>query len=141
MYTANTMSSAIETLGLSLPYSSCTPATSDEKTDECLRIGAVMEQLLRLDLKPLDIVTRAALENAIAVVIALGGSTNAVLHLLAIAQTAGIAFTIDDFQVVSDRTPYLADLKPSGRFVMEDLHEAGGVPAVQKLLLQHDLID
>lgn len=141
MYTANTMSSAIETLGLSLPYSSCTPATSDEKTEECLRTGAVMEQLLRLDLKPLDIVTRAALENAIAVVIALGGSTNAVLHLLAIAQTAGIPFTIDDFQAVSDRTPYLADLKPSGRFVMEDLHEAGGVPAVQKLLLQHGLID
>ncbi|MCH8487974.1 MAG: dihydroxy-acid dehydratase [Candidatus Cyclonatronum sp.] len=141
MYTANTMSAAIETLGLSLPYSSCTPATSDEKTAECGRIGAVMRLLLEQDLKPLDIVSRAALENAVAVVIALGGSTNAVLHLLAIARTAGIPFSIDDFQKVSDRTPYLADLKPSGQFLMEDLHDAGGVPAVQKLLLEHGLLD
>ncbi len=141
MYTANTMSSAIETLGLSLPYSSCTPAQSDEKTEECKKAGHTIRNLLESDLKPLDIVTRSSIENAVAVVIALGGSTNAVLHILAIAQTAGIEFTIDDFQHVSDRTPYIADLKPSGKYVMEDLHEAGGVPGVQKLLLEHGFLD
>ena len=140
MYTANTMSSAIESMGLSLPYSSCTPATSDDKLEECTRVGKAILHLLEKDIKPLDILTRPALENAIAVVIALGGSTNAVLHLLAIAKTAGLDFSIDDFQEVSDRTPYLADLKPSGSYVMEDLHDVGGVPAVQKLLLEHDLL-
>jgi len=141
MYTANTMSSAIETLGLSVPYSSCTPAASEEKIQECLGMGSVIKNLLEKDIKPKDIVTRTSLENAIAVVIALGGSTNAVLHLLAIARTAGIEYSIDDFQKVSDRTPYLADLKPSGKYLMEDLHEYGGVPGVQKLLLKHGLID
>jgi len=141
MYTANTMSSAIETLGLSVPYSSCTPAASDEKIRECLKMGEVIKNLLEKDIKPKDIVTRTSLENAIAVVIALGGSTNAVLHLLAIAKTAGIDYSIDDFQRVSDRTPYIADLKPSGKFLMEDLHDQGGVPGVQKLLLEHGLID
>lgn len=141
MYTANTMSSAIETLGLSVPYSSCTPAASDEKMTECMKVGAVVRNLMEKDIKPKDIVTRTSIENAVAVVIALGGSTNAVLHLLAIAKTAGISFSIDDFQDVSDRTPYIADLKPSGQLVMEDLHEQGGVPGVQKLLLEHGLIE
>ncbi len=141
MYTANTMSSAIETLGLSLPYSSCAPAQSEKKQEECKQLGNEIRNLLENDIKPLDIVTRASIENAVAMVIALGGSTNAVLHILAIAKTAGISFSIDDFQKVSDRTPYIADLKPSGKYVMEDLHKVGGVPGVQKLLLEHGYLD
>lgn len=141
MYTANTMASAIESMGLSLPYSSCTPATSEEKQDECRRAGKVMHHLLEHNICPKDILTRSALENAITVVVALGGSTNAVLHLLAIAKTAGIDFNIDDFQEVSQHTPYLADLKPSGSYVMEDLHDVGGVPGVQKLLLREGYLD
>lgn len=141
MYTANTMASAVESMGLSLPYSSCTPATSDDKLEECERAGAALRILLERDIKPKDILTREALINAITVIVALGGSTNAVLHLLAIAQTAGLDFTIDDFQEVSHRTPFLADLKPSGKYVMEDLHDVGGVPAVQKLLLENGFLD
>lgn len=140
MYTANTMSSAIETLGLSLPYSSSTPATSDDKLQECRHAGQALLKLLEQDIKPKDILTRQSFENAVAVVTALGGSTNAVLHLLAMAHTTEIPLTIDDFQEISQRTPFLADLKPSGQYVMEDLNQVGGVPGVQKLLLQHGLI-
>jgi len=140
MYTANTMASAIETLGLSLPYSSSTPAVDDGKAKECRSAGDAMRTLLEKDLKPLDIITRDALENAITLVMALGGSTNAVLHLLAIANAAGVDLKIDDFQTIADRTPFLCDLKPSGQFVMEDLHEVGGTPAVQKLLLEKGLL-
>ncbi|MEX2600407.1 MAG: dihydroxy-acid dehydratase [Balneolaceae bacterium] len=136
MYTANTMASAIETMGMSLPYSSSIPATHAEKKRECERAGAAIRLLLERDIKPRDIITRKAMENAVTITIALGGSTNAVIHLLAIAKAAGVPFTIDDFQEVSDRTPYLADLKPSGKYVMEDLYNVGGVPAVQKLLLE-----
>jgi dihydroxy-acid dehydratase len=140
MYTANTMASAIETLGMSLPNSSSYPATSDEKQVECLQIGAAMLHLLEHDIKPLDIMTRKAFENAITIVMALGGSTNAVLHMMAMAKTAGVPLTIDDFQEISERAPYLADLKPSGKYVMEDLWEVGGVPGVQKLLLREGLL-
>ncbi|GIV78458.1 MAG: dihydroxy-acid dehydratase [Litorilinea sp.] len=140
MYTANTMASAIETLGLSLPYSSSIPATAQEKIEECHRVGPALLHLLEEDIKPKDILTRKAFENAITVVIALGGSTNAVLHLLAMAHAADVPLTIDDFQAISDRTPLLADLKPSGRYVMEDLYEVGGVPAVQRLLLKEGLL-
>ena len=135
MYTANTMASAIETLGMSLPYSSSIPATHDEKVKECERAGKAIRLLLEEDIKPKDIITKKSLENAVAMIIALGGSTNAVMHMLAIAHAADVSFTIDDFQEVSDRTPFLADLKPSGKYVMEDLYNVGGVPAVQKLLL------
>ena len=141
MYTANTMASAIEALGMSLPYSSSTPAVDPQKLDECLQAGAAIKNLLELDLKPRDIMTRAAFENAMVVVTALGGSTNAVLHLIAMARSVDVALDIDDFQAVSDRTPYLADLKPSGRYVMEDLHKVGGVPAVMKFLLENGMID
>jgi dihydroxy-acid dehydratase len=141
MYTANTMASAIEALGMSLPYSASTPAEDPEKLDECLRTGAAMQTLLALDLKPRDIMTRAAFENAMVVVTVLGGSTNAVLHLLAIARSVGIPLQLADFQAVSDRTPLLADFKPSGKYVMEDLHQVGGVPAVMKLLLEAGMID
>jgi len=140
MYTANTMASAIESLGMSLPYSSSYPATSEGKQQECAEAGAAIRTLLELDLKPRDIMTRKAFENAITVAVALGGSTNAVLHLLAIARSAEIPLTIDDFQEVSNRTPLLADLKPSGKYVMEDLDAVGGVPAVQKLLLREGLL-
>jgi dihydroxy-acid dehydratase len=136
MYTANTMASAIEALGMALPYSASIPATDPGKAEECRRAGAAVRRLLELDLKPRDIMTRKAFENAIAVVSALGGSTNAVLHLIAMARAAGVPLGIDDFQAVSDRVPLLADLKPSGRFVMEDLHRVGGTPAVMKLLLE-----
>jgi dihydroxy-acid dehydratase len=136
MYTANTMASAIETLGMSLPFSSSIPATHDEKIKECEKAGAAIRILLEKDIKPKDIITKDSLENAVAMIIALGGSTNAVMHMLAIAHAAGVNFTIDDFQAVSDRTPFLADLKPSGKYVMEDLYNVGGVPAVQKLLLK-----
>jgi dihydroxy-acid dehydratase len=140
MYTANTMASAIETLGLSLPFSSSIPATHDEKRKECERVGKAIRVLLEKDIKPKDIITKDSLENAVAMIIALGGSTNAVMHMLAIAHAAGVSFTIDDFQEVSDRTPFLADLKPSGKYVMEDLYNVGGVPAVQKLLLEEGLL-
>ncbi len=140
MYTANTMASAIETIGLSLPYSSSIPATSDDKREECERVGAAMKRLLEKEITPDKILTRKSFENAITVVIALGGSTNAVLHLLAMAHAAGVELTIDDFQRISDKTPFLADLKPSGKFVMEDLYDVGGVPAVQKLLLKEGFL-
>jgi len=141
MYTANTMASAIETLGMSLPYSSSTPAEDPAKLEECIRAGAAIRNLLELDLKPRDIMTRAAFENAMVVTMALGGSTNAVLHLIAIARAVGVDLTIDDFQKVSDRIPFIADLKPSGRYVMEDLQKVGGTPAVLKYLLQKGLLD
>ena len=141
MYTANTMASAIEALGMSLPYSSSTPATDPAKLDECLRAGAAIRTLLERDIKPTDIMTRSAFENAMVITMALGGSTNAVLHLIAMARSVDVDLTIDDFQAVSDRIPFLADLKPSGRYVMEDLHQVGGTPAVLKLLLEHDALD
>ena len=140
MYTANTMASAIEALGMSLPFSSCTPAEDSEKAHECYRSGDAILALLEQDIKPRDIMTRAAFENAIVTLTVLGGSTNAVLHLLAIAHAADVPLCLDDFQKVSDRTPYLADLKPSGRYVMEDLHKVGGVPGVMKYLLEHGLL-
>jgi dihydroxy-acid dehydratase len=141
MYTANTMAAAIEALGMSLPYSASTPAVDPGKLEECYRAGAAIRNLLEKDIKPRDIMTRAAFDNAMVVVTVLGGSTNAVLHLIAMAQAVGVKLTIDDFQRVSDRTPYLADLKPSGRYVMEDLHRIGGTPAVMKYLLEHDLLN
>jgi dihydroxy-acid dehydratase len=141
MYTANTLASAIETMGLSLPYSSSIPATHKMKAAECRKAGEAIHHLLEKDIKPRDLITRRSLENAVTVTIALGGSTNAVMHLLAIARSAEVPFTIDDFQEVSSRTPYLADLKPSGKYVMEDLFNAGGVPAVQRLLLQEGFLD
>ena len=140
MYTANTMASAIEAMGMSLPYSSSTPAVDPQKLDECYRAGAAIRNLLENDIKPRDIMTRDAFENAMVTVIALGGSTNAVLHLLAMARAVDVPLTIDDFQHISDRVPFLADLKPSGRYVMEDLHQVGGTPAVMKYLLEHGLI-
>ncbi len=141
MYTANTMGAAIEALGMSLPYSSSYPAESQEKMDECVAAAAAIRKLLETDIKPRDIMTRAAFENAIVLTMALGGSTNAVLHLIAMARSVDVALTIDDFQTISDRVPFLADLKPSGRFVMEDVHEIGGVPAVMKLLLENGLLN
>lgn len=141
MYTANTMAAAIEAMGMSLPYSSSTPALDARKLAECFNAGAAIKNLLEKDLKPRDIMTREAFENAMVLVTALGGSTNAVLHLLAMARAVDIALTIDDFQAVSNRIPYLADLKPSGQYVMEDLHLAGGIPAVMKLLLENGLIN
>ncbi len=140
MYTANTMASAIEALGMSLPYSSSTPAEDPGKLDECLRAGAAIRVLLERDIKPRDIMTRKAFENAITVVCALGGSTNAVLHLIAMARSVDVPLTIDDFQAISNRTPLLADFKPSGPYVMEDLHGVGGLPAVCKLLLGAGLL-
>ena len=141
MYTANTMASAIEMLGMSLPYSSSTPAEDPLKLDECVRSGAAIRNLLEKDIKPRDIMTRAAFENAMVLVTVLGGSTNAVLHLIAMARAVGVSLTIDDFQAVSNRTPMLADFKPSGKYVMEDLQAAGGVPAVMKMLLDAGRID
>jgi dihydroxy-acid dehydratase len=141
MYTANTMASAIEALGMALPASASIPAEDDGKYAECLRAGAAIRGLLERDLKPRDIMTRAAFENAMVVVTALGGSTNAVLHLIAIARTAGVALGLDDFQRVSARVPLLADLKPSGRYLMADVHRIGGTPAVMKYLLERDLLD
>ncbi|MBA3974603.1 MAG: dihydroxy-acid dehydratase [Candidatus Solibacter sp.] len=141
MYTANTMASAIETLGMALPYSSSTPAEDQLKLDECFRSGAAIRRLLEMDLKPRDIMTREAFENAMVIVSVLGGSTNAVLHLIAMARACGVALTIDDFQKVSDRVPLLADFKPSGKYVMEDLQEIGGLPAVQKMLLAEGLLN
>ena len=141
MYTANTMSSSIEALGLSLPYSSSNPATSQEKKRECINSAKAIKNLLRLDLKPKDIVTKKSIENAVAVVMALGGSTNAVIHYLAIAKAFDIDFALDDFQRISDNTPLIADLKPSGRYLMEDVFESGGTPAIMKILLEEKLID
>lgn len=141
MYTANTMASAIEAMGMSLPYSSCAPAESAKKVAECKEVGGFIRNLLEKDIKPSDIMTKAAFENAMVLIMALGGSTNAVIHLLAMAKTVDVPLTIDDFQRVSDKTPFIADLKPSGQYVMEDLHEVGGTPAVLKYLLEQGLID
>jgi len=141
MYTANTMASAIEALGMSLPYSSSTPAVEPGKLDECLRAGAAIRTLLEKDIKPRDIMTRQAFENAMVIVMALGGSTNAVLHLIAMARSVDIELTIDDFQKVSDQVPFLADIKPSGQYVMEDIHIVGGIPAVMKYLLEKGLLN
>jgi len=141
MYTANTMAAAIEAMGMSLPYSSSTPAVDPGKLEECVRAGAVIRTLLERDIKPRDIMTRAAFENAMVIVMALGGSTNAVLHLIAMARAVGVALTLDDFQKVSNRVPFLADLKPSGQYVMEDLHKVGGTPAVMKYLLEKGFLD
>lgn len=141
MYTANTMASAIEALGMSLPYSSSTPAESAEKQDECLRSAAAIRLLLERDIKPRDIMTRAAFENAMVIVMALGGSTNAVLHLLAMAKAVDVSLSLDDFQTVSDRVPFLADLKPSGAFVMEDMQGIGGTPGLMNYLWEHGLIN
>lgn len=141
MYTANTIASAIEAMGMSLPYSSSNPAVSEEKRKECLQTGEAMRHLLKHDIKPRDIMTAKAFENAITMIMALGGSTNAVLHLLAIARSVNVHLTLDDFQRISDKTPYLADLKPSGKYLMEDLHMAGGIPAVMKYLLKEGFLD
>ncbi len=141
MYTANTMSSAIEALGMSLPFSSSTPAEDDGKLEECRRAGAAVRLLLERDIRPRDIMTSQAFRNAMVVVMALGGSTNAVLHLIAMAHSADVELTIDAFQEVSDAVPYLADLKPSGRYVMQDLHKIGGIPVVMKYLLQKGFLD
>ncbi len=141
MYTANTMASAIEAMGFCLPNNSSTPATSNEKFADIHRIGSSIKNLIENDIKPSDIITRKSLENAMTLVTVLGGSTNAVLHLLAIAHTANIPFTLDDFQEISNKTPYLADLKPSGKHLMEDLHQVGGTAAVLKYLLENNLID
>lgn len=140
MYTANTMAAAIEAMGMSLPYSSSNPAISKEKRQECLDAGKYIRLLLEKDIKPRDIMTRKAFENAITIVIALGGSTNAVLHLLAMARTVEVELTIDDIQMFSDKTPLLADFKPSGKYLMEDLHNRGGVPAVMKYLLKKGML-
>ncbi|MFZ4779065.1 MAG: dihydroxy-acid dehydratase, partial [Terrimicrobiaceae bacterium] len=136
----NTMASAIEAMGMTMPYSSSTPATDPKKLEECIQAGRVIYSLLEKDIKPRDIITRKSLENAMVLTMALGGSTNAVLHLIAIARALGILLTIDDFQEVSDRIPFLADLKPSGKYVMEDLHNVGGVPSVLKYLLEKEMI-
>jgi len=141
MYTANTMATAIEAMGMSLPFSSSTPADDAEKLRECHRAGAAMRLLLERDIKPRDIMTRAAFENAMVMIMATGGSTNAVLHLIAMARAVDVELTLDDFQAVSDRIPFLADLKPSGRYVMEDLHKVGGIPALMKYLLREGLLD
>jgi dihydroxy-acid dehydratase len=141
MYTANTMASAIEALGMSLPYSSSVPAVDAGKLEECLQAGHAIRYLLEKDIKPRDIMTREAFENALVMVMALGGSTNAVLHLIAMARSVDVPLTIDDFQRASDRVPLLADLKPSGKYVMEDLHNVGGTPAVMKYLLERGFIN
>jgi len=141
MYTANTMASAIEALGMSLPYSSSIPAEEPGKLEECFRAGTAIRNLLEKDIKPRDIMTREAFENAMVIVMALGGSTNAVLHLIAMARAVDVDLTIDDFQTVSERVPFLADLKPSGQYVMEDVHHIGGTPAVMKYLLEKGLLN
>src|ERR1700733_1030629 len=141
IYTANTMAAAIEALGMSLPYSSSNPAISDEKNAECLAAGKAIKILLERDIKPSDIMTREAFENAIVVIMVLGGSTNAVLHLIAMAKSVDVKLTQDDFQAISNRIPVLADMKPSGKYMMEDLHKIGGVPAVMKYLLKLGWLD
>lgn len=140
MYTANTMASAIEALGMSLPYSSSNPALSEEKRQECLAAGKAIRLLMEKDIKPKDIMTRKAFENAIIVIMVLGGSTNAVLHLIAMAKSVDVPLTQDDFQAISDRIPVLADFKPSGKYLMQDLHQHGGIPAVMKYLLKKGLL-
>ncbi|MCB1809077.1 MAG: dihydroxy-acid dehydratase, partial [Candidatus Competibacteraceae bacterium] len=140
MYTANTMASAIEAMGMSLPYSSSTPATDPAKIEECMQAGQAMRHLLEHNITPRDIMTRKAFENAMTMVMALGGSTNAVLHLLAIARSVDVPLSIDDFHAFSEKVPYIADLKPSGKYVMEDLHMVGGTPAVMKYLLEKGLL-
>ena len=140
MYTANTMASSIEALGMSLPYSSSNPAVDVAKTNDAVAAGKALRFLLENDIKPIDIVTKKSLENALRLITVLGGSTNAVLHYLAIAKAAEIDLTIDDFQKISDKTPFLADLKPSGKFLMEDLHRVGGVPAVMKYMLEQGML-
>ena len=140
MYTANTMATAIEAMGMSLPYNSSIPANHVDKAADCKRTGEYLLNLLKKDIKPSDILTRKAFENAMVTITALGGSTNAVLHLLAMSHAAGLDITIDDFQRISDKTPFIADLKPSGKYVMEDLYLVGGVPAVMKELLRHGLL-
>ncbi|KAI9175379.1 dihydroxy-acid dehydratase ilv3 [Blastocladiella emersonii ATCC 22665] len=141
MYTANTMASAIEAMGMTLPYSSSTPAMDPAKVDECHRAGLAVRHLLERDIKPRDIMTRAAFRNAMVTIMALGGSTNAVLHLLAMARAVGVDLSLNDFQTVSDAVPFLADLKPSGKYVMADLHAVGGTPAVLKYLVEQGLVD
>jgi len=140
MYTANTMASAIEALGMSLPYSSSNPALSPEKKQECVDAGKAMLHLLEKDIKPSDIMTRKAFENAITIIMVLGGSTNAVLHIIAMGKSVGVDVTQDDFQTISDRVPVLADFKPSGKYLMQDLHQYGGVPAVMKYLIKVGLL-
>ncbi len=140
MYTANTMASAIEALGMSLPYSSSNPALSEEKKEECLSAGKAIKLLMEKDIKPSDIMTREAFENAITVIMVLGGSTNAVLHMIAMAKSVGVNLSQDDFQTISDRIPVLADFKPSGKYLMQDLHHHGGTPAVMKYLLEQGLL-
>jgi dihydroxy-acid dehydratase len=140
MYTANTMSSAIEALGLALPGNASNPAVSQAKLDECGRIGAAIKNLLIKDIKPRDIVNRFSFENAFTLLTVLGGSTNAVMHLIAMAKAFGVEWTIDDCQRISDKTPFLADLKPSGKFVMQDLHDVGGIPAVMRFLLENNML-
>ena len=140
MYTANTMASAIEALGMSLPNSSSNPALSEDKQKECAAIGEAIKLLLEKDIKPGDIMTRRAFENAITVIMVLGGSTNAVLHLIAMAKSVGVPLTQDDFQMISNKVPVLADFKPSGKYLMEDLYQHGGVPAVMKYLLSKGLL-
>lgn len=140
MYTANTMASAIEALGMAMPYNSSNPATGGEKQQDCIVSGKALRYLLENDIKPSDIISRQSLENAVRLLTLMGGSTNAVLHFLAIAKAAEIDFDLDDFQKISDTTPFLADLKPSGKFLMEDVHRVGGVPAVMKFMLEHDML-
>ncbi|KAJ1618695.1 dihydroxy-acid dehydratase, partial [Pavlovales sp. CCMP2436] len=140
MYTANTMACAIEAMGMSLPYSSSNPANSDEKMDECFAAGAAIKNLLIKDIKPSDIMTKPAFKNAIVTVMALGGSTNAVLHLIAMARCVGVDLSLEDFQAISDKVPFIADLKPSGKYVMEDVHKIGGTPAVMKYFLEGGLL-
>jgi dihydroxy-acid dehydratase len=140
MYTANTMAAAIEALGMSLPYSSSNPALSEEKKNECINAGKAIQLLLEKDIKPRDIMTRKAFENAVTLVMVLGGSTNAVLHLIAMAKSVDVKLTQDDFQRISDKIPMLADFKPSGKYLMQDLHEHGGIPAVMKYLLKQNLL-
>jgi len=140
MYTANTMASAIEALGMSLPFSSSIPANDLNRESLSKEVGKSIEKLIVRDIKPLDIISKKSIENAISVVIALGGSTNAVLHFLAIARSANIEFNLDDFQKISDKTPYIANLKPSGKYLMEDLHEIGGIPVILKYMLDAGLL-
>ncbi len=140
MYTANTMATAIEAMGMTLPYSSSLPALDPGKMDECRRAGAAIRLCMEKDIKPRDVMTREAFENAMTIIMAVGGSTNAVLHLIAMARSVNVPLTIDDFQRTSDRVPYLADLRPSGKYVQEDLHKVGGTPAVMKLLLDEKLL-
>lgn len=140
MYTANTMASAIEALGMALPYNSSNPAVGTEKKQDCINSGKALRHLLEADIKPSDIITRKSFENAIRLITILGGSTNAVLHFLAIAKAANVDFGLDDFQKVSDTTPFLADLKPSGKYLMEDVHRVGGTPAVMKFMLKNGML-